>query len=572
MRQFLFFEIVNRFYKEKKLKFNLLFILSLFAGLFEYMGLILIFQFVLFLSSPTSKYCELITQFFKNNFNITDFSKISLIMGITIAAIYILKNIYMLIFTRIINGALEDLSTKITLKLIKNLLFQDYIKTSKITPEEKLNILSKNEYIIWQYCYKFINLISNCAIAIILIAYLFIKFTLSAIIAVSFISILALIEYYYLKKNSTYQNKHFSCCFDELNSKLIKTVNLIKEIKINNKYDEFTKNIETSSKEYAKLNKDRTFCSIFHIYFTEISVMLAFVLVLGSLFYTTNFNNQLLITTITTICVIILRLTPVINRAQSCLYSINSNRAFVYELVEFDKKFENIEFKVIEEKLEFNSDIELKNVYFSYDEKDGLKDINLKIKKNEFIGIVGKSGCGKTTLSLILSGLIKPQKGEVIIDNVALKKEDYQKWQNNISLLTQDFDFLFDETKNISKDYIEKLELNNINSNLNNLSAGEKQRIALANILSQGKNILILDEITSSLDVLAEEKINEILEELKGKKTIISIAHRLNILKHCDKIIYMDEGKIIDINSFKALSDKYQEFKKIIELSKIELN
>ena len=572
MRKFLFSEIIKRFYKEKKFKFYLLFLLSLFAGLFEYMGLILIFQFVLFLSNPTSKYCTLIIEFFKNNLNITDFSKISLIMGVAIALIYILKNIYMLIFTRVINGTLEDLSTKITLKTIKNLLFQDYLKTSKITPEEKLNVLSKNEYVVWQYCYKFINLISNCAIAIILIAYLFIKFTLSAIIAVGFISILALIEYCYLKKNSTYQNKHFSCCFDELNSKLIKTVNLIKEIKINNKYDDFIKNIEACSKEYAKLNKDRTFCSIFHIYFTEISVMFAFVLVLGSLFYTTSFDNQLLITTITTICVIILRLTPVINRAQSCLYSINSNRAFVVELLEFDEKFNNVEFKTTNEKLSFNSEIKLKDVFFSYDDKAGLKDINLTIKKNEFVGIVGKSGCYKTTLALIISGLIKPSCGEIIIDNKTLSNSDYQKWQNNISLLTQDFDFLFDEVDNISNDYFEKLDLIELNSNLKKLSSGEKQKAALANILSQDKNVLILDEISSSCDVLTEEKMNEILKDLKGKRTIISIAHRLNILKHCDKIIYIDEGKIIDIGTFKELSEKYLEFKKIVELSKIELN
>ncbi len=550
MRKFLFSEIVNRFYREKKFKFFALFLLSLFAGLFEYMGLILIFQFVLFLSNPTSKYCELIIRFFENNLNITDFSKISLIMGVAIASIYILKNIYMLVFTRVINGTLEDLSTKITLKTIKNLLFQDYLETSKMSSEEKLNVLSKNEYVVWQYCYKFINLVSNCAIAIILIAYLFIKFTLSALIAVGFISILALIEYYYLNKNSTYQNKHFSCCFDELNSKLIKTVNLIKEIKLNNKYDEFIKNIETSSKEYARLNKDRTFCSIFHIYFTEISVMLAFVLVLGSLFYKTNFDNQLLITTITTICVIILRLTPVINRAQSCLYSINSNRAFVLELLEFDEKFKNVDFKTTNEKLSFNSDIELKNVGFSYDEKNELKDINLKINKNEFVGIVGKSGCYKTTLALIISGLMKPSCGEIIVDNKTLAYDEYQKWQNNVSFLTQDFEFLFDKIGNIPNDYFEKLSLGEANANLKNLSSGEKQRMALANILSQDKNVLILDEISSSCDVLVEEKMNEILKDLKGKKTIVSIAHRLNILKHCDRIIYIDNGKIIDINSF----------------------
>ncbi|MBQ8475842.1 ABC transporter ATP-binding protein, partial [bacterium] len=73
------------------------------------------------------------------------------------------------------------------------------------------------------------------------------------------------------------------------------------------------------------------------------------------------------------------------------------------------------------------------------------------------------------------------------------------------------------------------------------------------------------------LDVLSEDKINDILLELKGQKTIISIAHRLQILKHCDRVIYMDNGKIIDIDTFSNLNDKYEEFRKIIELSNFQL-
>lgn len=565
----LFNEIINRFYFASRIKFYSLIIFSLFAGLFEYMGLILIFQFVLFLTNPNAKYCKSLITFFQNNLNIVDLSQISLILGVTIASIYILKNIYMLIFTRFNNEILQDLSVKITTKTIKNLLFQDFLKVNSITNEEKLNIISKISFVVWQYCYKYINLIINCAIALILLSYLFIKFTVPAVVATIFISILALIEYKFLKKNSTYQNKHFSISFDEMNALILKTITSIKEIKLNNKQDFFTKEIEEKCKDYAILNKNRTFCDIFHIYFTEISVMLAMILVLGVLFYTTNFDNQILITTICTICVIILRLTPVINRAQSCLYAINSNESLVVELLEFDNKFDkNFNFVTIKEKLPFNISIELKNVDFSYKNDIGLKNINLKINKGEFVGIVGKSGCYKTTLSLVLSGLIKPQDGQILVDNRILNDLDYQKWQNNIALLSQDYSILFEEIKN--SEYIEKLSLKT-NSNPNELSYGERQRFALANILAQDKNILILDEITSSSDVIAENEINNILLNLKGQKTIIAIAHRFNILKHCDKIIYMNEGKIVDIDTFDSLNKKYKEFNKMVELSSFKI-
>ena len=547
-------------------------LLSLFAGLFEYMGLILIFQFVLFLTNPTTKHCQNIISFFEIHLNISDFSKISLILGITIALLYVFKNIYMLIFTKINNNILQDLSVKITQKTVYNLLFQDFLITNKITNEEKLNVISKINLIVWQYCYKYINLIINCAIAIILLAYLFIKFTTIALSATLFISILALIEYVYLKKNSTFQNKHFSVCFDELNSLLFKTVTSIKEIKLNNQEEYYLKKIENKCNNYAHLNKNRSFCDIFHIYFTEISVMFAFIIVLTILFYTTNFNNQLLISTIATICVIILRLTPVINRAQSCLYAINSNKSLAIELLEFDDKFEK-NFKLIstKEKFPFEKTIELKNINFSYKNNTGLKNINLTINKNDFVGIVGKSGCFKTTLSLIISGLIKPQNGKIYIDEQELNNDNYQKWQNNIALLSQDYSILFENLNEISKEYIDKLNIKN-DLKINEMSYGERQRLALANILTKDKEIIILDEITSSSDVINEDKINEVLFKLKGQKTIIAIAHRLNILKHCNKIIYMDNGKIIDIATFKELNERYEEFKKMIELSTFRID
>ena len=572
MRDVLFNQILNRFYAKGKFKFYFLIFLSFIAGLFEYMGLILIFQFVLFLINPNTKYCSDIILFFNNNFNIYDFNKISLMLGLSVVSIYVFKNIYMLIFTAFNNKILQDLSSEITLKTLKNILFQDFLVVKSINSEDKLNLISKITIVVWQYCYKYINLIINLIIAFLLLVYLFIKFLIPALCATLFIVVLAFVEYKYLKTHSKYQNENFSNCFNEINSLFIKIITSFKEIKLNNQQEYFINKAKERFVDYSKLNVDRNFCDVFHIYFTEISVMLAFALVLGVLFYTTNFDNQLLMTSICSICVIILRLTPLINRAQSCLYSINANRKVAQELLEFDNKFtKNCNYSMIYEKLPFNRDIELKNVDFSYDKNLGLQNINLKINKGDFIGIIGKSGCYKTTLSLIILGLIKPQKGEIYIDGNKLEEIDYKKWQNNIAILTQDFDFLYDNLDEIIEKYSKKLDLNT-NSKVSELSQGEKQRLAFANILAKDKEILILDEITSSCDVLSEDKINDILLDLKGKKTIIAIAHRLNILKYSNKIIYMDEGKIIDIGTFSELSEKYDEFKNIIKLSEFKID
>ena len=343
---------------------------------------------------------------------------------------------------------------------------------------------------------------------------------------------------------------------ENVNYLLLTVINSIKEIKINNKEKFFLSKSEKKYKELAALNRDRNFNNVINIYFTEISVMLGFIVILTLLFYTTNFNNQILISSLCTICVLILRLTPCINRAQSALYSINSTKQAAIDLISFDEKFLYLKnYEDSSEKLAFNESIELENVDFNYDTEAGIKNVNLKINKNDFVHIIGKSGSYKTTLALILAGLIKPLKGKLVVD----KKEvsEFKKWQNNVSLLSQDFTFLYENISEILDlnnqrvvELAQKLDLKNIkNKKITEISSGEKQRIALIDILIKDKNVIILDEATANIDIASQNEIMKILENYKNKKTIIFITHRLENIKGEDKVIYMD-GEHIIFDSF----------------------
>ena len=571
-----FREVIDRFYKNKRFNFYILFILSFIAGLFELIGLVLIYQFVLFLTNSNNNlYSKSIIKFFQNNFNIEDFSKIGLILGLTIASIYILKNIYMFFYTVFYSSVLRDLSQTMINKTINNLIYQDYLTLKSIPKDEKLNALSKINVTVWEYCQKYIVLITNLTIIVVLIAALFIKFTKYAIIASTFLGLLSLLEYKFFKSESKKISEKILKFHDTANASLLPVIHSIVDIKLNNKEDYFSKSISNINELFSKFSIKKHFSSIFHIYFNEITIMLTFSLILILLFYTNNFNNQLILSSLSTICVIILRLTPCINRTQSSLYLINTNEIFAIKFLEYDKKFKQIEYKNTKEKLPFNSSIEIINGNFSYPNSDEkFSDINLKINKNDFIGIIGKSGSYKTTLMLLISGLIRLDCGQFRVDYNNLNEIDFKKWRNNFSILSQNYNLIFDKVKDNfkNKDYpkeiFKKLEIDNlINKNVSELSNGQKQRLALALTLNQDKEIIILDEATSAIDVLSEEKINEILFNLKGKKTIISIAHRLQILKHCNKIIYMDENKIIDIGTFNYLKEKYSDFEKIIKLS-----
>lgn len=567
-------EVIRRFYLKKRAKLYLIGFFSLIASAFEYLGIFLIFQFIIILINPENGYSIAISEFFKNNFNIDNFSQISLIIGISIAFVFILKNVYMYFFTNLNSKILQDLSVEITLKLIKDILYCNFVNANTLPSAEKQTIISKVNIVIWNFFVQYINLITNFAIIVMLTVFLFIKFTSPAIIAFCFISVLSFIEYKILRYKSNYQNKYFPAYFDALAKVTYRIINAGKEIRLNNKCAYFMESAKEKYKNVALLNRKDCTNSVFHIFFTEISIMCTFIVILLALYFTTDFNNQTVITALGTIIAIILRITPAVNRTQSSLYGINANEKIVKDVIDFDAKYNNtVEIEETTEILDFEKEIKLENVSFNYpNSSEGLQQINLNIKKGEFIGIIGCSGCFKTTLSLIIAGLIKPTSGNIYIDNAKLDITTINKWQNNISILSQDFSILNDDIfENLDEAIINKMELAQLNSNPMCLSYGQKQKVALAQKIMQNKKLLILDEATSSLDVITEEKINNVLFELKGKRTIIAIAHRLQILKHCDRIIYMDKGKIIDIDTFINLNKKYNEFAKIIKLSDFRL-
>lgn len=557
MQRFLFNEILNKFYPHKKINFYLLIFSSAIAGLCEMLGLVLIFQFILFLSNSNA---QLLNLPLENN------PKTTLFLGLGVISIYVFKNIYMIFYTKLNNNILEDLALKMNLKMLNNLLFQDFLTVKQIENKEKTAIFSKINIVIWDYIKKYIDFFANLIVAIFLISFLFVKFTLCATITSIFVLILGFIEYKILKKKSDFQNENFTKTLNKVDFLIYSIVSFAKEIKLNNKENQYLEKINSAFKDFSTLNKEKSFNSVFHIYFTEIVIMITFGIVLFSLYYSLNFDNKLLLGSLCTICVVILRFAPTINRIQSSIYLINSNQKTAQELLKFNSKFdENCIFKKTKEKLDFKKSIKLENVSFSYDNNsNGLKNINLEIKKNEFIAIIGKSGNFKTTLALILAGLIKVQEGKILIDGKELSGENIQKWQNNVSFLSQDFVLLEENIKN-NEELLKALDLEN--EKINALSSGQKQRMALFEILNQNKDILILDEITSNQDVITQEKVNELLKNQKNK-TIITITHRLELLKNADKIIFLDNN-VFDFDTFENLKNKHSEFQKMLDLSNI---
>jgi len=227
----------------------------------------------------------------------------------------------------------------------------------------------------------------------------------------------------------------------------------------------------------------------------------------------------------------------------------------------------------VKSKFDFKKTILISNLTFKYNlaKRNVLTNVNIVINIGESIGFIGSSGAGKSTLICLLTGLLKPDTGKIFVDEKDINI-NIRGWQNNIGYVPQSV-FLTDDTlrRNIAfglpdeeineqsiNDAVKSAQLEDFILNLPDgletlvgergvrLSGGQIQRIGIARALYNDPQVLILDEATSSLDIYTENEVMESIKGLKGKKTIIIVAHRYSTIQHCDEIFKFENGVIVE--------------------------
>jgi ABC-type bacteriocin/lantibiotic exporter with double-glycine peptidase domain len=239
--------------------------------------------------------------------------------------------------------------------------------------------------------------------------------------------------------------------------------------------------------------------------------------------------------------------------------------------------------------------IELNNVTFTYDPNmpNVLDGISLKISAGQYVAIVGKTGCGKSTLMRILLGFEKPQRGAVFYDGKDIERMDLKSLRRKIGSVMQ-------SGKLFTGDIYSNIVINNprltldeaweaaemagfaddirsmpmgmftlISEGQGGISGGQRQRLLIARAIASKPRILMFDEATSALDNITQKIVSESLEKLKC--TRIVIAHRLSTIKQCDRIIVLDKGHVIEDGSYDELMAKNGFFAKLVEKQRIDL-
>ncbi len=261
----------------------------------------------------------------------------------------------------------------------------------------------------------------------------------------------------------------------------------------------------------------------------------------------------------------------------------------VFEIMDTEPDVQDKENPVILD--DFKGSVELNELQFEYEPAHPIiKNLSLKIEAGEMLGIVGKTGAGKTTLSNLIARLYDPKEGIVKIDGVDVKDLSSKQLRNNIGIVSQDI-FLFmgtiadniryarpdatnDEVIAAAKaasahSFISKLPdgyETYVGSGGQSLSGGERQRISIARTIIQNPKILILDEATAAMDTETERNIQNSLTELKNGRTTIAIAHRLSTLRDADKLAVIDDGECIEFGTYDELIEKKGAYYKMYKL------
>ena len=265
----------------------------------------------------------------------------------------------------------------------------------------------------------------------------------------------------------------------------------------------------------------------------------------------------------------------------------------VFNSVENDSQI-SLDQKLVD--LSFNNQLELSNCSFAHNSDQSiLDDISLNIVKGQKIGIVGYSGSGKTTLVEIISGLLIPDSGRILLDQIEINQANVSGLMKLIAFIPQDV-FFFDDTilKNITlEEDVENIDMSKLSTLLNllnldtlieelpsgletrvgehgiKISGGQKQRIGFARALYKNPQILVLDESTSALDYVTESELLDKLRRNFPELTIIKVAHRLKSVEDCHVIYFIDKGKIIAHGTFAEVIQNNTLFKEMVKAGTI---
>lgn len=497
---------------------------------------------------------------FLSNFN---FQTVLILFLLLIFIIFIIKNFYIILFNYLQKKYLLLNQLKLSKDIFRNYLNYNY-KFSISSSEMIRNVQSINKFSallssIFSICSEVLLLI------FVIFFLLFINFKITTFILLGILFVSLVLYNVFKKQIKIMGNKAVLETGLTINTQ-IETIMGLKEIIVLRVQKFFYKKFSSSSNILTNNQLKLSMMDIIPKIALE-TIFITFILILFFYLFKNNNDLDLIIPTISVYVLSALRLIPSANKIAICINNIiYSQQNLIIINEEISKKIKPIKDKRI---IKNFKKITFKNVKFNYEENNNNLSINLKIYNNNFYGLIGESGSGKSTFINLILNLIEPCRGQVLIDNFKIQ-DCSNSFRKIIGYVPQEVMIIEGTLKNNIALGIdeEKINLNKINHSIKlsgledfannkknnisfiikengrNISMGQRQRIGIARALYNEPKILILDEPTSSLDSKTSDNFIKMLNKIRKNKLIILASHNMRNLRFCDKII-----KVNNINN-----------------------
>lgn len=558
--------------------------LTLIGSLLETMGVSIILPLVQVVLDPEMLLNDVKTASVLEIFHIITKKQLIWAVCIAVIIIYALKNLFLIFLSYIRAKYACKVQRELSVEMLRSYMQRGYTffldrNTGELLRGTHDSVM--NTYTALYQLFKIMAELFTAACICIFIMIVDIQMAF-CVIALTLICLVSVILFFkkWMQDTGKQEHKYRAA----LNKVLLQAVQGIKEVLVMHKQDYFVEEYERVyiKKQYAEIGKVIALES--PAFLIEALCVIGLVVAVGFKALSSS-DTGMLVAQLASFAVGAFRILPSLGRISSSFNQIvysapglnetytnlkeaRTNRDHI--VVHQDKK---------EEDIVFTKSLDIKNVCWKYEraEKPVLSDLNLTINKGQSVALIGQSGAGKTTLADTILGLLRPQKGQVLIDNKYDILSMPGRWSQMVGFVPQAI-YLIDDTirNNIGFgiagdeiddekiwDVLEQAQLKKIVENLPQgldtiigergvkFSGGQKQRIAIARALYANPDILVLDEATSALDNETEEAVMEAVECLQGRKTLIIIAHRLTTVRKCDAIFEVKDGKALEVDKKK---------------------
>ena len=503
-------------------------------------------------------------------------------LGLTAAVFLSFKSLLTLLFNRKSAYFLSRRGALISRNLVLKLLGQNLLKINERSLIKTINIVTNGVTTITVGVLgTFVFLISDISLIFILGIGLFVVDTVIAISTLILFSSIAILLYRFLHQKVRLLGEKQNSLLIAGNEKISEVVTSFREIYVRDRRYYYANVIGDVRLALADTVAESSFLPNISKYAIEITLVFGALGIAGFQFITQPAGHAVAVLSI--FIAASTRIAPAVLRVQQGLLSIKGAFGTAYptiKLIEelaFSPSLDKTEDVVVFEHIGFEPTIKIENVTFKYPNSDrnALTNVSLSIEEGKSIAVVGPSGSGKTTLIDVMLGLLPIESGICLISGF-IPNEAIKHWPGSISYVPQDIVInngtiasnvamgfevsLLDEVK-----IWEALELaqltefvsalpkgiyTNVGNRGQNISGGQRQRLGIARALFTNPKLLIMDEATSSLDGATEASITESIHKLRGRVTVITIAHRLSTVRNCDEIVYIEQGKILAKGSF----------------------